>query len=33
MITLSIVRVKKAALVVKLKIPYKALVGEHAGSR
>jgi len=33
MIILNMVRVEKASLVVKLRIPYKALEGEHAGIR
>jgi len=33
MITLSMVRVEKAALLLELRIPYKALAGEHAGNR
>jgi len=33
MITLSMVRVEKAALLVELRIPYKVLVGEHARNR
>jgi hypothetical protein len=33
MIILSAVKVEKAALMVNLRIPYKALVGEYAGIR